>query len=428
MWNKSKRDLVREHGVGRPTVLAEGIRSEIDKLLCDDDDMFVSEVLRRLRSDQGYEHGKTAVYEYVRENRPKRQQLPVVLFEGVPGEFGQHDFGDVTVTYRNREKERFNFYAGRLKYSRSMQVKITENQQIESVIRGMLSFADEVGGLPLINVWDRPKTVVAGTVHDERTGKETPVYNKQFEQFMMECGVLPEVCAPASGNQKGSVESLVKFVKHSFFYARSFWNREDLEGQLSEWLRYVNHERSCSATGEIPAIRLMSEQGRLRKLPFTHDTYGMFYLRTVGPNARISVSGYEYAVGSEWIGQNVAVRVFPEKVQISYSGKTVDHPRYPENGKYSLHKEQREELFVKPRGAIMAKRQILMDLCPEGEEFFTELVHKRPLGWRETDLPKIWDLFEERGERWMKLAMVRCVRAGVYGAEYLLAMAGEVAA
>jgi len=35
---------------------------------------------------------------------------------------------------------------------------------------------------------------------------------------------------------------------------------------------------------------------------------------------------------------------------------------------------------------------------------------------------------EERGERWMKLAMVRCVRAGVYGAEYLLAMAGEVAA
>jgi hypothetical protein len=55
-------------------------------------------------------------------------------------------------------------------------------------------------------------------------------------------------------------------------------------------------------------------------------------------------------------------------------------------------------------------------------------VHKRPLGWRETDLPKIWDLFEERGERWMKLAMVRCVRAGVYGAEYLLAMAGEVAA
>lgn len=38
-------------------------------------------------------------------------------------------------------------------------------------------------------------------------------WNSAFAQVMLELGVGVELCWPCSGNQKGSVRSLVKWVK-----------------------------------------------------------------------------------------------------------------------------------------------------------------------------------------------------------------------
>ena len=428
MWQMSKEDLTRERGVGRPSVLDEVMRGHVDVMLSESPRLPGSEILRKLRFEHGYDSGKTAVYDYVKAKRPGKGQLPVVLFEGVAGEFAQHDFGEVNITYENGIRERLHFYAGRLKFSRHMCVKTVPHEGVESVIRGMLSFADEVGGMAVINVWDRPRTVVTCMSEDITTGVRRPIYNRMFEQFIKDCGVLVELCAPASGNQKGTVENLVKFVKHGFFFARRFRDRADLERQLRGWLEYVNEKRACVATGEIPAVRLEQERCKLRKLPFTQESYGFFEMRTVGPSARVRRGSVQYAVYPEWIGQNVEMRVYPEVVRISYSGKSVEHPRFPENGKCSILPEQRAALFVKGRGEVMAKRQMLMDVCPEAQVFFTEMVHKRPMAWREDDLPRIWHLYETRGEKWTREAFIRCAALGVYGAEYLEAIDTEVAA
>lgn len=428
VWQMSKKELTRERGVGRPSVLDSAMRSVIEDLLKDAPSLPGVEALRRLTSEHDYIGGKTAVYDYIKVIRPPKQALPVVCFEGVAGEFAQHDFGEVNVTYQGSIREKIHFYAGRLKFSRYMHVRTVSNQSIENVIRGMLSFADKAGGMAVINVWDRPKTVVTCQTEDLLTGKRSPVYNPEFERFIRDCGVLVELCAPASGNQKGTVENLVKFVKNNFFFARRFRDRADLERQLENWLLHVNEKRPCAATGEIPAERLKLEQEKLRKIPFSRDTYGIFEMRKVGPSGEIHRGSIRYRVCPEWIGQNVEVRVYPEAVKVSYSGKTVEHPRYPENGKCSILPEQRAALFVKPRGEVMAKRQMLMDVCPEAQSFFTEMVHKRPMAWREVDLPRIWSLFETRGEKWIREAFIRCVAANAYGAEYLEAIAQEVAA
>jgi len=428
VWHMSKKELIRERGVGRPSILDSAMRDGIDGILKDAPSLPVVEVLRRLTSEYEYMGGKTAVYDYVKIIRPPKQVVPVVSFEGVAGEFAQHDFGEVNVTYEAGDREKIHFYAGRLKFSRDMHVVTVPDQSIENVIRGMLSFADKVGGMAVINVWDRPKTITTCTEEDLLTGKRRPVYNQKFECFIRECGVLVELCAPASGNQKGSVENLVKFVKNNFFFSRRFRDRADLERQLRNWLEHVNEKRPCAATGEIPAERLVREQDKLRKIPFTRDSYGIFEMRTVGPSAEIRFDGIRYRVDPKWIGQSVEVRVYPETVKISYSGASVEHPRFPENGKCSILPDQRASLFIKPRGEVMAKRQMLMDVCLEAESFFTEMVHKRPMAWREVDLPKIWRLYEIHGEKWMREAFIRCVAARAYGAEYLEAIASEVAA
>ena len=45
---------------------------------------------------------KTAVYDRVRQWRPPKKQVPILRFEGVAGEFSQHDFGQRRVRYSGR--------------------------------------------------------------------------------------------------------------------------------------------------------------------------------------------------------------------------------------------------------------------------------------------------------------------------------------
>ena len=113
-------------GVGRPSKVAP-FRSFIADLLGSDPALPTVEVLHRLRG-VGYAGGKSAVYALVRELRPARPEPPMVRFEGVAGEFSQHDFGSVRVTYADGTKERVHFLVSRLKYSRSSHVVVVPDE------------------------------------------------------------------------------------------------------------------------------------------------------------------------------------------------------------------------------------------------------------------------------------------------------------
>ena len=55
--------------------------------------MLSVELFRRAKL-RGYSGGKSALYALVKELRPERVR-PVFRFEGLAGEFSQHDFGHV---------------------------------------------------------------------------------------------------------------------------------------------------------------------------------------------------------------------------------------------------------------------------------------------------------------------------------------------
>ena len=105
----------RDRRIGRPskaTPYAEKVRS----WLVAEPVLPTQELLRRA-IEAGYEGHKTAFYSLVAGLRPPRA-VPVVRFEGLPGEFSQHDFGHVDVAFVDGRKKRVHFFASRLKYSR----------------------------------------------------------------------------------------------------------------------------------------------------------------------------------------------------------------------------------------------------------------------------------------------------------------------
>ncbi|MBW4698415.1 MAG: DDE-type integrase/transposase/recombinase [Aphanocapsa lilacina HA4352-LM1] len=153
------------------------------------------EVFTRLRKEQGYTGGKTAIYELVQRLRPPRGKAPLVRFEGLPGEFSQHDFGQRRVTFEDGTTTVVHFFASRLKYSRLVDVQIVPNEQLETVVRSLLRAFERFGGMPLKCVFDNMSTVV----HSRPAGPDGEmqvVWNKRFGQFVIDCGFIPVACWP----------------------------------------------------------------------------------------------------------------------------------------------------------------------------------------------------------------------------------------
>lgn len=243
--------------VGRPSK-AEPFRASVVEVLAGEPHLLTAELLRRARL-HGYDGGKSAFYTLVASVRPKRKQVET-RFEGLPGEFSQHDFGQVRVTYADGTEEVVHFFTSRLKWSRFCAVTVVPNQRAESLVRPLAKHFVAFGGVPLRCVFDRPKTIARKW---DKAGRVTE-RNALFAQAMVELSFTAELCWPYRPNQRGTVENLVGWVKGSFFKQRRFHDREDLEQQLADWLLEVNHERPCRATKEIPETRRQIELERFR--------------------------------------------------------------------------------------------------------------------------------------------------------------------
>ena len=377
------------------------------------------EVLARLRA-KGYTGGKSAVYELVRRIRPKPIPVPIVRFEGLPGEFSQHDFGQRRVRFADGQIRVIRFFASRLKYSRFIDVQIVDNEQQETVVRCLLRAFEHFGGVPLMGVFDNMSSAVKSR-EMQPDGQVKVHWTERFGQLCIDCGLIPLACWPYRPQQKGSVENLVGFVKGNFFCGREFKHRPDLIEQLKAWVDMVNQERVCDATGELPQIRLGRES--LKSCALRAKTYAFKVSVVVRPTARAHYRGLEYSVPAETIGQTVTLHLQEQQVEIYLGDRFLArHPRFPENGKSSVLAEHAQALFQFRRGKPYAQRQLLLDLDPLVEPYLTELVHRRPQGWQ-SDIEAIYQLYEQIGRTDLLAAIELATEERCFGGEYLQAIA-----
>ena len=402
--------LIHTHRVGRPSAVSPWA-AQIATWLTEDRRLPGVEVLHRARA-VGYRGGQSALYELLRRLRPV-PSVPVVRFEGVPGEFSQHDFGDVIVRYVTGATERLRFFASRLKWSRFAHVVVVPDQRVEALVRALLRGLDAFGGVPLVTVWDNPKTVVL-----ERRGDRI-VWNAVFGQVALDYRFAPELCWPRSGQQKGAVENLVGWVKGSFFKCRRFHDRADLDRQLAEWLDEGNTRRPNRATGEIPAVRLAQERARLRPLPIPAASYALTLPVVVSAQARVRWDGGDYSVPPEAIGQAATVHLYEDRVEIVLkTGAVIAHPRGRGLHIAATHRTAILEQVRGRRGRLYFQRQSLWEVGADAETWLTELVHRRPASWRQ-DVEACFTLLQDYGPARLGAAFAWGVRHGAIGAEYV---------
>jgi len=400
--------------IGRPSK-AEPFRTFAVELLTKEPDLMSLEVLRRARAD-GYTGSKTAMYDLVASVRPKTER-PVVRFEGLAGEFSQHDFGEVDVRFIDGTKQRVQFFASRLKFSRWVEVTLVEDQGTETVVRTVVEHLERMGGVPLLAVFDRPKTVVLKWAKD---GTPTE-WNPTFAQVMLELGVGVELCWPYSGNQKGSVESLVKWVKGSFFKQRRFVDDEDLRRQLREWHEDVNTRVVSRATGVTHSARMAEERARLRPVKVSSAELALRIPVVVGPTGMVLHDTHLYSMDPSAIGISGTLFLYRDRVRIVAGRYQSSHERLFESGAKSVLSEHRAAMVAAVSGKRSKryyKREQLLGLGPVAYEYLTEVVHRRRDRWI-GDVDDLFDMLEFHGEGLLRIAIGRALDERLFGAEYV---------
>jgi transposase len=400
--------------IGRPSTVAN-FRKQVVGILQETPELASLEILRRVR-EAGYPGGKTAVYALVASLRPKPAK-PLVRFEGLPGEFSQHDFGEVEVEFLNGARQRIHFFASRLKYSRLVRVSLVKDETVESLVRTLAEHLASWGGRPLLCVFDRPKTIA---LKWRRNGEVTE-WNPVFAYATLEMGVGVELCWPYRAQQKGSVENLVGFVKSSFFKVRRFHDEEDLQQQRRDWEREVNEERPCRATGIIPAVRLAEERPRLRALKVQPQELALRIPVYVGPTGTVLHDGHAYSMPPEAISMPATLYLYAQRVRIVAGRYEAEHPRkFAEHEGSSLaeHRAAMVAAVSGKRGKRYLKRQQLLELGEPAIRYLTEIVHRRPRHWFE-DVDRLHQILQSHGPDVLRRAMEEGLKQQIFGAFYV---------
>jgi transposase len=382
--------------------------------------------LAREDPEWAYPGSRSHFRAYVRRVRQELAQARAaadvpVRFEGLPGEYLQVDWGEVRAFPFARQPPATRYFlACRLKYSRWTWVRFTTEMRQETLFRGLVDCLGALQWVPWVLVFDNMKTVTTG-----RDAQGQPVWHPALLQLAAEFGFHPEACTPGAGNQKGSVESLVKWVKGNFLAGREFADDADLAAQGAAWLEYAN-ARPSQATDVPPAARLAEEAAAGGPLPATAagGDYGFLHPARVGAEALVAVLGNQYSVPVAHVGAPVAARVHRDRVVLWRDTLALAaHARAPDGAHHrGVDPAHYAPLFArKPRAQVMLYREALVQLGADARWYVSELSRRRRAQLR-AEVLGVYALLEEYGAPRLLQAMAFATTRSAYGAEYLAAL------
>jgi transposase len=354
----------------------------------------------------------------VRQERRAQAQARAVAdvpvrFEGLPAEYLQVDWGEIRRFPFTRQPPATRYFLGcRRKYSRWTWVRFTDEMRQETLFRGLVDCFQALGWVPWVLVFDNMKTVTTG-----RDTQDQPIWHPSLLQLAAEFDFHPEACWPGAGNQKGSVESLVKWVKGNFLPGRVFADDADLAAQNAAWLEYAN-TRASQATDVAPVTRLGAEAAQGGVLPATAADYGFAYPSQVSAEALVAVLGNRYSVPVTHVGAPVIARVHRAQiVRWRDAERLATHARAPDGTHQRVVDPAHfAPLFGrKPRAQVMLYRAVLLGLSARSARYVSA-VSQRQLARLGDEIRELYRLYEQCGAAALLAAMDHAAPQGAYGA------------
>lgn len=140
--------------------------------------------------------------------------LPSAGYERLehPPAEAQLDFGTMEVEHEGSFKD-VKALVLSMPYSNAGFAVALPSENQECLLTGMKQLFNQMGCVPRIIRIDNMTTAVV----KPKSKFEAPILTDEFQQFAIHYGFDVQVCNPASGHEKGSVENKVGYVRYNFF-------------------------------------------------------------------------------------------------------------------------------------------------------------------------------------------------------------------
>jgi len=279
----------------------------------------------------GFSGSYSCIKKYIQ--KMKRRTNIFIRIHTDPGEEAQVDFGYVGLTLDNSGKKRKTWvFNMRLSYSRLDYYEKVYNQKVETFIQCHINAFEYFGGVPEIVKIDNLKAAVL------EANFYQPIFQEMYKKFAEYYGFKPIPCRVRRPNDKGKVESGIKYVKSNFFKGRIFKNETDCNKKLKEWLQNANN-RVHGTTRRVPSVIFASEEKeKLKKLPDMRFRFPKAGTRYVYHDCHIFVDYNYYSVPYEYVGESVDIELDDKLLRINHNSKQIAiHEKLEGKGNFSTN-------------------------------------------------------------------------------------------
>jgi transposase len=312
------REIARRTGGDRKTV-RRAIRSQrppgysrqavVSKLdpfkdwICEQlsaDARILSQCLRELATELGYEGSKTIFDDYVREVRPRFLRLRA--FQRTvyrPGELVQCDLWEPRepIPVGHGQRRRGWVVTAESCFSRAIAASLIFGKEAPDILWGLARNLSRLGALPEKLVVDREASIAPG--------------GRPSDAFAAFCGQLAlgwVILEARDPQAKGALERSHCFMRSNFEPGRVFANHLDFQDRLDAWTEKAN-ARDHRTIRAVPAERLAEERPKMRALPARMPDTDRRQVVRVPAQPLVRFDRNDYSIDPAFAGRRVEVRV-----------------------------------------------------------------------------------------------------------------------
>lgn len=261
-------------------------------------------------------HGFKGSYSSVRRYLDSlKNQSPKATIKLVfkPGESAQVDFGKGPNLVDPETGKSFKtwFFVMTLAWSRHIYAEIVPDQKVATWLGCHKRAFEFFNGVPGKLRIDNLKSAITKACYYE------PTVQRAYEELALQYSFRIDPCPIKTPEQKGRVESGVKFLKNSFLPLRDIRDVSDGNQQLISWILEEAGQRIHGTTREKPLLRFEeTEKALLQPLPDIAPELAVWHMCKLHGDCHIKVNYCFYSAPYTLVGQTLWVKMLEKTVYI----------------------------------------------------------------------------------------------------------------
>ncbi len=276
-------------------------------------------IFERLRDEHGFNGGYTIVKDYVRQQRLTTREAFVPLYH--PPGHAQADFGEAVIEKGGCRLKAHVFFMI-LPHSGAWFVKAYPRETTEAFLDGHVSAFAFFGGVPQSILYDNTTLAVAKILGDG-TRRRTQAFSHLQSHYLFR----DRFGRPGKGNDKGSVEALVKIGRRTFF----------VPIPRVSGFEALNENLTAGCLARLDKLAedgaLLADLDALRPLPAVPFDACEQRAGRVSSTSLVRYHSVDYSVPVAYAHREVMVKGYVERVEIACGATVIaKHPRSYERG------------------------------------------------------------------------------------------------